>query len=262
MKSDTLLASAAILFHIVALSLAALPDPAERQDIDAPVRLEDDALSAALTRPLGRVAGLASALQSGVLAATRPVRVLTEPYVNAGFPQRWIMFSHPWTFDQYLRIDHHVATPGAARPHLVVRELVLPTQDEERVRLVHAFRDKATVSAFEAHMHGVLPTASEADEVAGRSSIEALVRHRRSILEAGGRVGPGDEVRRTEVWLGRAPIPPPGRRLDPQALGVRLDLLRRYRDGALDGPPPAPSVLEELDDEADISWMLIHIEQP
>jgi hypothetical protein len=258
MTSDTRLGSALIAFHLLAVVLAALPNPAERREIEAPPRVSDDAVSARLAPALDQAAILLTDLSDAILDVTRPIRAVTQPYADALVPQHWIMFSHPWTDDHYVRMDHYVQSAGAARPHRRVREIALPAQGEDRARLRHAFQDKATLSAFEAH-HSDPET--DRDRIIARSSLEALVRHRRASLRRDGRVGSDDHVQRTEIWMGRAAIPPPGERVDAQVLRARLDLLRGYREGERDGSAPSerprPMALER---EADITWQLAYVQ--
>ena len=59
------------------------------------------------------------------------------------------MFANPVTADQYVRVVHYVESSREAGRIRMFSELALPAQRENRVRLVHRFRDKAILNSFE-----------------------------------------------------------------------------------------------------------------
>lgn len=256
------LASFLIAFHLIALTLAAIPQPSERAPIEPLQPRQSDGASSTLSAGLNRFAALMASAEGSLLSNAHPIRQLTQPYVNAGLPQVWIMFSQPWTHDQYVRIDHYIRSDHGQH---VTRELVLPAQREEKTRLVHAFRDKTINRTVEAYLLAIGDESSEqalAERPVAESRMEALVRHARS----GGRPdgpGGGADFIRSEVWYGRAPIPRPGVVVDLSSHRERLEILEGYRTRVLEGAPAGPTYrLWASQREADITWQLIYIQQP
>jgi len=165
------------------------------------------------------------------------------------------MFSNPVPADQYLRVDEYIASTGSNRPR-VFQQLALPAQREDRVRLVHKFRDKAVLNALETFL-----VTRAKDPAAGiPKDLEPVARYfreqfRQSYLHA------GERVLRTDIWFGNAPIPPPGQRVGRSAADERHQALARYWDGPSEAFPadtaPEPDALQH---EADIVWKLEYVD--
>jgi len=251
------LLSTLIAFHLVAISAASLPDPRELSlgitgaavpPVDPSDRITPPTLNAVVAA-LGRWEAQAYRL-------TEWIRSLTRIYIQAGLRQKWIMFANPIAADQYVRVAHYVRSsrqPGRGR---VFRELVLPGQPEDRLRLVHMFRDKAILNALETLRVNRQETPG-AERFVDLDPIAAFfsTRFRAAYLT------PDETITRTEIWVGLAPMPANGNRLTDSQLQERWALLQRYRDGPVGAPepdtPPEPGVLQG---ESDIVWRLEYVQ--
>jgi hypothetical protein len=189
-----------------------------------------------------------------------PVGRLTHLYEEAGIRQTWRMFAAPETDDQYLRINYFVSGRGQDRLSLV-RELVLPAQRDDRVRLRHDFRDKAIVNAIDAFFARRDRSIGSEAASSARDDFAPIVRYfrsqyRRHFLAA------GEDVIRTEVWYGLAPMPPRGRTLPEGRRSMRLDVLREYYNGPVRSTVGALKAqgLGSEEREADIVWTLEYVE--
>lgn len=257
MSTERWLLSTLIAIHLVAISAASLPDPRELGlGITAAAVPPVDAGGRIATPTLNAVVAVLSPWEAQAYGVTESIRAWTRIYIQAGLRQKWNMFANPITADQYVRVAHYVRSsrqPGRVR---VFRELVLPGQPEDRLRLVHMFRDKAILNALETLRVNRLehPGAErfiDLDPIAAFFS----TRFRAAYLT------PDETITRTEIWFGLAPMPATGDRLSDPQLQERWALLQRYRDGAVDGPapgtPPEPGVLQG---ESDIVWRLEYVQ--
>ena len=271
MTTSRAIVSILLVYHLTALTVAAIPSPADTNRIGR-IRHPPDAIARWMTPSLDRVATWFSRLEPAVFSVSEPLRWITRPYIEAGLHQKWNMFSNPLTDDHYLRLDYHVAAADRRVPS-VVRELVFPADREDRVRFFHQYRDKAVLHILErvavAEGKGMMPIdgadqplyseqpADSAAEV--EREFEPLVRYFRTKLERT-YLTRGERVVRTDVWAGGAPIPPRGQALSPERLAARLDVLSRYYAGpsrvALASPSWTVGLTEQ---EADIGWELIYI---
>jgi hypothetical protein len=75
--------------------------------------------------------------------AMRPFRVATDQYINAGLQQQWNMFAAPMTENHYLRLDSYISGIGTRRPLTRVQQVVYPAYSPNRIRWVNDVRDKA-----------------------------------------------------------------------------------------------------------------------
>jgi len=259
-SSDRWLVSTLITIHLVAISVASLPDPRELSLVGSASRptAADDALARTVTPTLDAAVAALAPLEDRAFRLTTPLRTLTRTYIQAGLGQRWNMFSNPLTADQYVRVAHYVESsrqPGRIR---VFRELVLPGQRENRARLVHMFRDKAIINSLEALAFNRLET----HDAARSSDLYPVGAYFGNRFKAA-YLAPDETVVRTEVWFGAAPMPPPGRRLTERALQQRWDVLQRYWDGPDEAPPAGtPPLQGTLQGEADIAWRLDYVQKP
>jgi len=241
------LISAFIAFHLVALAVNSLPDPRLRPPVQpsgAPVL---DGLAANL-----------QAFEATIARIVAPLRPLTEPYITIGLEQKWDMFSNPLPTDQYVRVDQYVVSSGSQRVR-VFEELAVPAQREDQPRFVHKFRDKAVLVVRDEFLaaHSRDAKLADAPRVVRPLAKYFRDRFRRDYLNA------DEDVVRTEVWLGEAPIPPPGQRLTDPQLEQRLAVLQRYWNGPYErSTSTALPTLGAAQQEADIVWKLEYAERP
>jgi hypothetical protein len=257
-SSERWLLSTLIAIHLVAISAASLPDPREL-DLVRP---------AAAVSPVDRIADIATPALNATIAAltpleahayrfTAPIRALTGIYIEAGLRQKWNMFANPVTADQYVRVAHYVRSSREPGRVQVFRELALPGQPEERVRLVHMFRDKAILNSSEAFAVNRLKDAG-ADRVSDLDPIAAYFSNRFRAAY----LAPDETITQTEIWFGAAPMPANGERLTDSQLEERWAALQRYRDGPVDAPVPvAPLQPGAVQGESDIVWRLEYVQK-
>ena len=191
--------------------------------------------------------------------ATKPLRVLTDPYMSVGLRQKWNMFSNPMTVDQYVRVDQYVESPATPLSIRIFRELAFPAQREDRVRLVHAYRDKAVLNALEAFS---IARSRRKDVEPAPADLRPLTKYFRNRFQHNFLNGE-EHVVRTDVWFGQADIPPPGQRLTAEQRESRIAALATYWDGPAEaGRSPLPPRLGASLREDGIVWRLEYIEEP
>lgn len=263
-----LLVTVFLAWHLFAIFVAALPAESRRTQFS-----ERDPASALnpvfyrITLALDAVARAADMVESGILRATRPVRRVIGSYVRiTGLSQTWSMFANAPTFAQYLRVRYYVESP--AHRQWMATELVLPSHREDGVRTFQSFRDSyrdkalgIAIGRFYSHRKtnmidpGTRPEQLPTDlaPVARYFSREFSRAH----------LAPGERVRRVEVWVGTAPIPPVGTAADPDARLERAVALSTYYEGPIEQrinvPPDPPYHGGER--EADITWLLEYFEE-
>ena len=254
------LASLLIAYHLIAVSLAAIPSPGEL-DAVGPAGVEEprDRVARALTPVFDRSTVLLARVERFLYVVTQPFRSITQPYVSAGIRQRWRMFAHPPTDNRYVRLRYYVQPfPGAPVAN-VYSELVLPVGRRESLRY---FRGKAIRNALDAYLakefREVVSPAIE--DTAGSGlyrDLIPLVRYYRGRFQR----AQAATVHRTELWYGSAPVPPPGQRIDAGVLSQRREALDAYEQVRAQNAStvlfPSRGTVER---EADIRWTLEFIE--
>jgi hypothetical protein len=238
-----------ILYHLTAVAAALLPSPSD---------LPADR-SGRQPTVLDSAASALRSIESPAYRWTAPLRAITYPYRDAGLRQKWDMFSAPKTADQYVRVDYLITDAAARRS--VVRELVLPSQRDDRIRLRHDFRDKAIINAIDDFMIRRKHEAAGAQSAGAADDLGAVAKYFAERLRAT-YLKDSETIQRTEVWYGLAPIPPPGLVVDADVREARDQALALYyagpaRSSASDVELPAIGATLR---EADIVWVLEHIE--
>ena len=252
--------SFAIVLHLVALVVSSLPDPGELNPVQPRPSIDNHSpISVALTPALDRGAAWLRAIEPRIVNAVKPLRALTQVYISVGLRQTWNMFSNPMIVDQYVRVDHYVESTASPQPVHLFRELALPAQREDQVRLVHKFRDKAVLNALEAF--SIARRQSEESQSPPRD-LQPLAKYFRKHFERD-YLKADERVVRTDVWFGQAAIPPPGQRLTQEQRESRIAALETYWHGASEitaaSTPPKPGALQ-LEDA--IVWRLEYVDQP
>jgi hypothetical protein len=248
-----------IVFHLVALLLASLPDPDELNPVQPRASMDNHGITPVVTSALDRSAAWLRSIEPALVNATKPLRALTEPYISVGLRQKWNMFANPMTVDQYVRVDEYVESLAAPLSIRVFRELALPAQREDRVRLVHKFRDKAVLNALEAF--SVARARGEKSEPLP-GDLQPLSKYFRNRFQHEFLDGE-ERVVRTDVWFGQVAIPPPGQRLTTEQRRSRVAALAAYWDGPAEAVrvpiAPRPGALQREDA---IVWRLEYVEEP
>jgi hypothetical protein len=261
MSADARLASVLILFHLVAISLAALPEPRLLQDDEG--RSIDEPTPAPLptiARLRDRAAAAQARFETAVTRSTAPVRKITRVYGSAGVPQNWRMFAAPSTEDRFLRADYHFG--AGPIPDRMVRRLELPRLPEDRFRLVYQSRDKALNRAVDGYLAAVEQRPAERESLAD-AWLDPVVRHLRTRLRADGLLQSDGQLTRIEIRIGFAPNPPLGAPVDADLYRERLATLERYRRGVvIASPVPVRESLGSTETDADITWLLVHVAEP
>lgn len=263
MSARSWVTSCLFSFHLVAITLAAIPNPGGFPFEDESARrLDDDPVSARLTPITTRVAAWAAWAQRGLAKVTGPLRTLTQPYVRLGLSQSWNMFSEPFQVSRFVRIDYFLATSaGRSEPSHVIPQLVLPSLPDADVRLAYRPLDKAVTRAVDSYLAVVRAGSASGSgwEQQARARLLPMLRLFRTRFVAAHGVSE-DRIRRTEVWVGTAPIPPPGVSSTATS-AARRQILATYR-------APQPRPVDALSygspssrTEGDITWRLIYADQ-
>jgi len=279
--------SALLVLHLGALAVATVPSADElrlasgkrEQEANGGSVDDEDAISVRVRPVMETSGGLVSGFAGGAWALTMPMRSVAKRYVNTlGLVQNWQMFANPPRGSEYLRLRYYSA-PGAARiagrqdrAWTVTTELVFPVAPDDQSHTMAAFwqahRDKAISNAFGAYFRARIsridaglppPVAHDLDGALARTLVPVTryfaARYVQTAL-------PRDErLVRTEVWYGW------GRSRARGELSVapesRAGALARYYAGRsqqqVSRPPFQP--LDTLEREADLVWMLIHVDE-
>jgi hypothetical protein len=243
-----------IVYHVIAIVVHAIPDPRDLKRIDPDIRRPvGDIFASHLTPAFDRFATWLPRLESTLFAVTQPLRQVTRPYIRAGLRQDWTMFTDVSVVDQYLRVDYYVRSQHSQRLRRI-QELVYPMAREDRVRVLHDFRDKAIFNLLESYFASKGRPHPEKDAGEGLLPLVRYFTNRYRTEQQ----SDGETLVRTEIWYGRAPIPAPGRAVSDDAVQARLNVLSGYYLG------PAPSAITPSSSlapgaqerEADIVWIL------
>ena len=266
------LASVLIAYHLTALAVAAVPGSRNVPVLET-VEPPEDALAGLAKPAFDQLARTLAAVQPVLYKALSPLRLLTRPYIATGVgDQSWNMFSSPFTDDQYIRLDFVVSASPRGESRLL-RQLVLPEDDESHVRTTYRLRDKVLRNTLLRFKRGLGALERETDYTRAERVVEQeqLVRLFQPIARyVRTQLGPsllvGERVSWTEVWYGVAPIPPRGQSLPEPLLASRLVTLSRYRDGPALVPTSSerdslsrPRAIGATTREADILWTLIDV---
>lgn len=265
--------------HLAALAVSAIPSPGDLKLAEGVRESADDAVSSRVRPLLDWAAGLLQGVAGQAWRVSAPARPLLTPYVDRlGLVQNWSMFGNPPRGSEYLRFRYYYypsRTEGERRPLMVATELVFPVAPESESHLVAAYRqahrDKAVSNALIAYFRQRLDRVA-----AGRPSLakddraaeEALRRNFNPMVHffsdqyARAHLAAGDRLVRTEAWYGFAPSRQRGDApLAPQSRATAIE--RYYRSPAAEAVSnPAFRAVDGTEQQADVLWMLVHIQTP
>jgi hypothetical protein len=257
MSAQRAVLSALISCHLVAIGVDALPHPDRLSPVVSVRHPDGNVLTRFVTPLLDTTAQRAAKLEKRLYDMTGWLRPLTRPYVATSVRQKWDMFAGPDVENHYVRLAYAVSQSPAGSPR-VVRELIYPARREDQAQFAYEVRDKAVLVAVRA-----LAQTRRARQVADPDDILALTRYfaKRYATEY---LTDGRTIRRIEVWDGRAPIAPPGQRLDGESLAARLSVLGDYYEGPAWAFTPRGSspTVGSVEREADIVWRLVFVDAP
>jgi hypothetical protein len=248
MTRERCVVSLFIAIHLAALSVAALPDPGELTALTSAPRPSRIESTGAITNALEVLAAALLKFESFLFHGTGPIRVLTYPYIATGIGlQQWYMFSRPNTSDMYVRADAFVTPVGKSAATRVFREILLPADDERRFRLFHQYRDKAILNTIE--KTGSVDLQEKVPQV-----YEPLARYFAKRVTA--HVTPNEQVRRIDIWIGSAPMAPPGSEVEAADVEARLRTIEPYRHGP--APIATTPTARATEHEADLTWTRVY----
>jgi len=241
-----------LVYHIAAVVVGLLPPPGELPSTGAQRSRN------ALDRTASSLAGI----EPRLFEWSAPVRAVTYAYREAGLRQKWDMFAAPKTADQYVRLEYHIFDATSYR-ETVARELILPAQSDDRIRLRHDFRDKAIINALDAFFLRNDTAGRSVDREAARNDLRPVVRYFGNRFQRDRVRGP-QILERTELWYGSAPMPPVGQTLTKELRTARNIVAGKYDEGPVtnisaDSHALSPGTEER---EADIVWTLEQIARP
>jgi hypothetical protein len=261
-----------ILWHLIALSIGALPNPQRLPPVGAARHPTDDRIAAVITPGLDAVAAAAFEVVETLWTITRPLHGAANTYLSiTGLAQRWNMFSNPPTVDQYLRVRYYVGRTDLReleeQPVWTATELVLPAHREDQVRVAQSyrdsFRDKAMAIALEDFFRR-RPASLIRRDTSSTELPDDLApigryfgqRFQRAYLR------PNERIVRTEIWYGTVPNPKRGSPSTTPA--ARVAAINAYHSAPVESPrgivdyPPYHAREKELD----IQWVLEYFEEP
>jgi len=260
------LSSVFIAWHLLAISIGALPPPERFSNFP---KREPTALGApfdSATAAVDSLTQFVAPFERMVWWVTRPIDRAARVYRSlAGLNQSWAMFSNPPKVDEYVRVRYYVEERSGRR--WTATELVSPAHREDRVRLVKSYRDSYQDKAIAIAVGGfytrrrassIRPDTKPSelpDDLAPIGRYFARTFARRALSA-------DQKISRVEVWVGRARTPPPGAPRVPDQLAERLDVLEAYYEGPVEqrfnvSPYPPYHAGEH---EADIEWLLEYYE--
>ena len=269
-----------LIGHVAALAVSAIPSPSELRLAEGVRESVDNAVSSRVRPVLDSAAWLLEGFTSRAWQLTALARPLVKAYVDTlGLVQNWSMFGNPPRGSEYLRFRYYYYSSRdqgqGARPLMVATELVFPVSPETQSHLLGAYReahrDKAVSNALIAYFRQRLDRAE-----AGRSSPSAADHALEAALTrnfvpvarffrdqfAHSRLGEGDRLIRTEAWYGFAASRPRGDApISPQSRATAIGRYYQPR-AAVVASDPAFQLLDSIEHEADLQWLLIHIQTP
>lgn len=267
-----------LVWHLVSLAVAVVPDPSELRVAAGTRQSPPDALSAFLAPALDQSAPVLQSAETWAWQVTTIPRRFTSRYVERlGLVQNWNMFASPPLAAEYLRMRYYSTSASATSqgPFTVATELVFPMDPGAQAQTLRAFweahRDKAVSNAFKAYfvermrrsatdLGPSFVTDPALDAAVSRSFVPVVEffsdGYKRKELPAGARLV------RTEAWYGWAPS---RLRDDPPLLPrSREAAIARYYRGVvehLQGPPRFRPI-DTIEREADIQWTLLFVQTP
>jgi hypothetical protein len=259
------LISAFIVFHLIAITVGAIPDPESIPQEIPSNRATLTFLGTTLAPTFDALVAPELALNRVAWRATAWLRRPSRVYLRATRQwEVWNMFCRPTRHDIYMHIRYYTKTPGS---HLlrVHRELIFPAHPEGSTRVIKgysdSFRDKAIELAFDTYFARV---REEEKTVGYAKAVERSEQELFPVIRPFARryvarnLEPGERLLRAELWRGVVPNAPPGEATSSDVLAERLDMLQRY-DAVTDLGLLPESELPELRSfirDADVEWVL------
>lgn len=242
--------------HVTAITVASVPAPRDLRSRRTPA-------PAAAPYPAAFFDGLHQATLH-VIEAAWPVlgrlRNATRPYVRAiGLEQRWNMFAEPPDTDQYAHMRYYIRSASGSTLW-VARELIFPASREDVYRPFGAayYEEKAVRVSRQRFMRNLRDNGTPTQFSDLPKDLLPLVRFYSRRYEAE-ELTNGESIARAEIWLGSAPVSPPGVG-DPASVATRMDILRAYHEAPRMQPPSETVPIGTSEREADITWTLMYAE--
>ena len=261
------------VWHVIATGLGSLEPSGFELTVGPPRHPENDPIAATLTPALDSLAAVVAPALDGFIRAARPLGQLAAAYLDIiAVGQHWKMFSIPPNTNEYVRVRYYVGPRAATGqtslgPVWTATELVMPAHHEDEVKLFQAyrdsFRDKAMMVARDRFRRNLPTRLIKPDTVSSElpDDLAPIARYfaRRFQREA---LRSDEDILRTEIWFGAAPMPPPGTTPDPTRVEARLSVVRGYYDGPVEDhfARPATPVYHAAEEESDIIWVLEYFE--
>jgi hypothetical protein len=263
MSRSQRLISGFIIFHVLAITVAAIPAPDKTLPEYRSSEVGLTYLGRALAPLADAIVAPLRAFHVDAWSATHTLRAVARPYILATrHYEKWNMFWRPSRYHEYIALTYYVAVPGSnlLRVH---RELVSPAHGEGGTRLLNSpsdpFRDKAISLIIETYFDKVSRERARNPSAPLEPPQEILF----PIVNAFARrfnatgIAADEALVRTELWRGTAPIPPPGQVTAPAVLDERRRTLEGFQ-GRVDVVPTdrLPRLGDGLQ-EADLTWILM-----
>jgi hypothetical protein len=251
-------------WHMAAISIASIP---LASDMEPPA--SESVPTQWISRQVGPVLDDVQGAWLGVLQASEPVlgrlRRVARAYSRAiRLEQRWNMFSEPPAMDQYAHMRYYV-TSGARDVMRVDRELIFPAaRRDDRFRFfnVSYYEEKALRNARQGYLRR-LRNREDVTRIAQLPrDLVPVVRYYANRYRTRNLTG-NETIARAEIWLGNAPVPPPGTPESEEVL-ARASALAQYYD---DARPTWAAMRSRhpvgyAEREGDITWTLMFVEEP
>ena len=250
-------------WHIAAISIASIP---LASDMEPPAA--QSIPTQWISRQVGPVLDDVQGAWLGVLQVGEPVlapvRRVARAYSRAiRLEQRWNMFSEPPAMDQYAHMRYYV-TSGTGDVMRVDRELIFPAaRRDDRFRFfnVSYYEEKALRNARQGYLRR-LRTLEDVTRIAQLPrDLVPVVRYyaKRYRLR---NLTDTETIARAEIWLGNAPVPPPGTPESEEVLARTSALAQYYDDARPTWAARSHYPVGYAEREADITWTLVFVEEP
>ena len=257
--------SCCLAWHLLAVAAVILPT-VTADSAPQPSQRRADRVAAAVAPVLDHAAAGVWQVARATTVVTAPVRRATRDYARGlGFVRHWRMFVPPSLNDEYVRLRYYVGSTAAhssgGAPTWVASEIVLPAHPFGKVRGIAAFRDRRRDKAVDemADRYRQRMRTRQHAKQGLSDELRPAVRYF-SRQFAKGRLQAGERIVRVEVWLGRAPSPPPGMSDNPDLKARREQVLDGYyRRGGVESQLGTVrySPYGAAEQEADITWTLM-----